>query len=65
MQAISEIDLLMEHHGKERVIMYGRSPEEKSEFLRGTVGLFYFFFKKKALCVLWGYINALIYFEVR
>ena len=35
LQAISEIDLLMEHHGKEGVIMHGRSPEEKSEFLRG------------------------------
>ena len=63
MQAISEIDLLLERHGKEGVIMYGRSPEEKSEFLRGAVGLFNSF-KKKALCTLWGYVNALVYFEV-
>ena len=54
LQAISKIDFFMECHGKEGVIMYGRSPEEKSEFLRGALGLFSFL-KKKALCALWGY----------
>ena len=41
----------------------GSSHEEKLEFLRGAVRLFNFF-KKKALCALWGYVNALVYFEV-
>ena len=51
LQAISEIDLLMERHGKEGVIVYGRSPEEKSEFLRGAVGLFNFFKEKSSVCI--------------
>ena len=64
LQATCEIDFQMECHGKEGVIMYGRSLEEKLEFLRGAVGLFDFL-KKKAVCALWGYINALVYFVVR
>ena len=63
LQATNEIEFLMECYGKEGVIMYGKFSVEKSEFLRGAVGLSDFFMKK-ALCVLWGYVNALVYFEV-
>ena len=65
LQAISETDHLMERHGKEGVIMYGRSPEEKSEFLREAAGLFDFFKKKSSVCIV-GIctVNTLVYFEV-
>jgi len=51
LQAISKIDLLVECN------------EKNLESLRGAVGLSDFF-KRKALCILWGYVTPLVYFEV-
>ena len=51
LQAMNRVDLLVECH------------EKNLEFWSGAGELFDFL-KKKALCTLWGYLTALVYFEV-
>jgi len=63
LQIINGIVFLMESYGEKEGFFYARFFAEKSDLLRGAVGLFDFSVKN-ALSLLWRYMNVLVYFEV-
>ena len=63
LQITNGVFFFMECYGKEKALFCGRFFAEKSEFLRGAVGLFDFCMKN-ALGVIWRYVNVFVYFDV-